>query len=151
MARNSENIADAIRGVRLIIDGQGELIARIASALEGKTAGGGANIKSGEIVCDGVSYTYDIECGFAPKYIMLMGDPGVTATSWQRIYSVYFDVESNEGIYIEGDTSPTTYGTVSAGDPPIIAADGETLTFDVGGSGCEDIPNMIYHYIIWGD
>lgn len=38
MARNSENIADAINNVRLIIDGQGELIQQIAAALEGKTA-----------------------------------------------------------------------------------------------------------------
>ena len=39
MARNSENIADAISNVRMIIDGQGELIAQIAAALEGKTVG----------------------------------------------------------------------------------------------------------------
>ena len=38
MARNSENIADAISNVRLIIDGQGEIIQQIAAALEGKTA-----------------------------------------------------------------------------------------------------------------
>ena len=38
MARNSENIADAINNVRLIIDGQGKIIQQIAAALEGKTA-----------------------------------------------------------------------------------------------------------------
>ena len=38
MSRNSENIADAISNVRMIIDGQADLIAQIATALEGKSA-----------------------------------------------------------------------------------------------------------------
>lgn len=38
MARNSENIADAISNVRMIIDGQADIIAQIATALEGKSA-----------------------------------------------------------------------------------------------------------------
>lgn len=38
MARNSENIADAINNVRIIIDGQTDIIAQIATALEGKSA-----------------------------------------------------------------------------------------------------------------
>lgn len=38
MARNSENIADAISNVRMIIDGQADLITQIATALEGKSA-----------------------------------------------------------------------------------------------------------------
>ncbi len=244
MERNSDNIADAITNVRMIIDGQGELIQQIAAALEGKSAAtpilqektatangevtpdegydglskvvvnvtaptpslqfktvtpaqnmqvivpdsgydglsrvdvrgdsnliagniregvsifgiagtytgsGGTNMKSGEIVCDGASYTYNIECGFAPKYVMIMGDTSSTSVLWQCVYSVYFDVENDYGIYIEGETSPATYGIISGDSPPLIAVNGEDLTFDVGGSGCEDVQNMIYHYVIWGD
>ena len=53
MARNSENIADAIDNVRLIIDGQGELIAQIAEALEGKTVGGTPNLQEKTVTANG--------------------------------------------------------------------------------------------------